>query len=157
MGTSQASHIDKATSRRETADATMALWGQGDPRWKVEQRDDGTNTNNWHWTEKNVKPFASTLWKEELLGLRVESEAIGAVTVKEVTKCTGDVILSNRKGKLITYFELDIEAKWEGVLTAADDDAADDKKASGTFTIPNVSEENDADEIEINDTLKKDT
>lgn len=27
----------------------MAKWGQGDPRWIVEEREDGTNVNNWHW------------------------------------------------------------------------------------------------------------
>ena len=27
----------------------MAKWGEGDPRWIVEERDDGTNVNNWHW------------------------------------------------------------------------------------------------------------
>ena len=27
----------------------MAKWGEGDPRWIVEDRTDGTNVNNWHW------------------------------------------------------------------------------------------------------------
>lgn len=27
----------------------MAKWGEGDPRWIVEQRADATNVNNWHW------------------------------------------------------------------------------------------------------------
>lgn len=27
----------------------MAKWGEGDPRWIVEVRPDGTNVNNWHW------------------------------------------------------------------------------------------------------------
>jgi hypothetical protein len=27
----------------------MALWGEGDPRWQVSERTDGTNVNNWHW------------------------------------------------------------------------------------------------------------
>lgn len=31
------------------ARAAMAKWGQGDPRWIVEEREDGTNVNNWHW------------------------------------------------------------------------------------------------------------
>ena len=32
----------------------MAKWGEGDPRWIVEERPDATNVNNWHWTEKNA-------------------------------------------------------------------------------------------------------
>lgn len=27
----------------------MAKWGEGDPRWIVEERPDATNVNNWHW------------------------------------------------------------------------------------------------------------
>ena len=28
----------------------MAKWGEGDPRWIVEDRPDSTNVNNWHWS-----------------------------------------------------------------------------------------------------------
>ena len=27
----------------------MAKWGEGDPRWIVEERPDAANVNNWHW------------------------------------------------------------------------------------------------------------
>ena len=27
----------------------MAKWGEGDPRWIVEERADAVNVNNWHW------------------------------------------------------------------------------------------------------------
>lgn len=36
----------------------MAKWGEGDPRWIVEERPDATNVNNWHWTEKNATPWS---------------------------------------------------------------------------------------------------
>ena len=29
----------------------MARWGEGDPRWIVEEREDAKNVNNWHWYE----------------------------------------------------------------------------------------------------------
>ena len=29
----------------------MAKWGEGDPRWIVEERSDSHNVNNWHWKE----------------------------------------------------------------------------------------------------------
>ena len=32
----------------------MALWGQGDDRWIVSNREDGTNVNSWHWDETNI-------------------------------------------------------------------------------------------------------
>ena len=40
----------------------MAKWGEGDARWIVEEREDSTNVNNWHWTEKNA-----TKWSKERL------------------------------------------------------------------------------------------
>ena len=36
----------------------MANWGEGDPRWIVEERPDATNVNNWHWTEKNADAWS---------------------------------------------------------------------------------------------------
>lgn len=27
----------------------MAKWGEGDARWIVNEREDGTNINGWHW------------------------------------------------------------------------------------------------------------
>lgn len=38
----------------------MAKWGEGDPRWIVEERPDATNPNNWHWIEKNAGPWSLT-------------------------------------------------------------------------------------------------
>jgi hypothetical protein len=32
----------------------MAKWGEGDPRWIVEERPDATNVNNWHWFESSL-------------------------------------------------------------------------------------------------------
>ena len=36
----------------------MAKWGEGDPRWIVEERPDATNVNNWHWTERNADKWS---------------------------------------------------------------------------------------------------
>ena len=37
----------------------MAKWGEGDPRWIVEERQDSHNVNNWHWKEVG-KSFEKT-------------------------------------------------------------------------------------------------
>lgn len=42
----------------------MAKWGEGDPRWIVEERPDATNVNNWHWTEKNACAWSKDKIKE---------------------------------------------------------------------------------------------
>lgn len=35
----------------------MAKWGEGDPRWIVEERPDATNVNNWHWYDNLILIF----------------------------------------------------------------------------------------------------
>lgn len=42
----------------------MAKWGEGDPRWIVEERPDATNVNNWHWTEKNATPWSKERFQQ---------------------------------------------------------------------------------------------
>eukprot|EP00976_Prorocentrum_cordatum_P032330 657303-Prorocentrum_minimum.AAC.4 len=37
------------TQERNPKRRSMAKWGEGDPRWKVEERTDGCNVNGWHW------------------------------------------------------------------------------------------------------------
>ena len=45
------SHINVVPSVKSSVTNTipMAKWGEGDPRWIVEERSDATNVNNWHW------------------------------------------------------------------------------------------------------------
>lgn len=56
---------------------------------------------------------------------------------------------SNRKAKLIFFYELVVKLKWKG-------EAADGSAAAGTASIPNLSEENDMDEIEFEVALTSD-
>ena len=50
----------------------MAKWGEGDPRWIVEERPDATNVNNWHWSEKNADTWSKLKFKVRFSkGLRI--------------------------------------------------------------------------------------
>ena len=71
---------------------------------------------------------------------------------------------SNRKGKLIFFYEWDIKLKWKGTLTpedppcgeGEDSDDGDDKEKkefSGEIEIPNLSEENDPEEIDVSQSI----
>ncbi|PSN43263.1 Activator of 90 kDa heat shock protein ATPase 2 [Blattella germanica] len=100
----------------------MAKWGEGDPRWIVEERPDATNVNNWHC--KSVT----------LIAAKCE--------ITELDKCEGEAVANNRKGKLIFFYEWDIVLKWTGKLEGGE------KEAEGTITIPNLSEENDVSEVD---------
>ena len=70
-------------------------------------------------------------------------------------------IFSNRKGKLIFFYEWDIKLKWKGTLTPEDppcgkegdsdddDDGKETKEFSGEIEIPNLSEENEPEDIDV--------
>ncbi|XP_053330613.1 activator of 90 kDa heat shock protein ATPase homolog 1 [Spea bombifrons] len=126
----------------------MAKWGQGDPRWIVEQRADATNVNNWHWTERDATGWSSDKLKELLMAVRVDGEE-GTCEVTEVSKLDGEASINNRKGKLIFFYEWDIKLNWTGISVTG-------VKYKGHVEIPNLSDENDASEVEIRVSLAKD-
>ncbi|KAG7466295.1 hypothetical protein MATL_G00163320 [Megalops atlanticus] len=126
----------------------MAKWGEGDPRWIVEERADATNVNNWHWTERDATNWSSDKLKELLLGVRVESDE-GSCEVTEVSKLEGEASINNRKGKLIFFYEWSIKAKWKGT-------SKNGVKHKGHIEVPNLSDENDMEDLDINVTLSKD-
>lgn len=121
----------------------LVSFSAGDPRWIVEERPDATNVNNWHWTEKNATPWSKSKLKELLEGMEINQAGI-EVRIKSLDKIEGEAAANNRKGKLIFFFEWNLVLKWEGKL-AGDEKYTTDGKA----TIPNLSEENDIDEVEI--------
>ncbi|KAL2303836.1 hypothetical protein Nmel_009115 [Mimus melanotis] len=126
----------------------MAKWGEGDPRWIVEQRADATNVNNWHWTERDASNWSTERLKALLLPVRVEGEE-GACEVTEVSKLDGEASINNRKGKLIFFYEWVIKLAWTGTSKTG-------VKYKGYVEIPNLSDENDIDEVEILVSLAKD-
>jgi len=178
----------------------MAKWGEGDPRWIVEERVDGTNVNNWHWTEKNAFQWSKARIGELLTGLEVSGPE-GSAQLTEVANISGEASAryvpafgrrtcvavpptsfpheikqhtfhhwlpsaspplltsmrcccrchcSNRKGKVIIFYEIEVKLKWKGTT-------ADGTAVTGTMSIPNLSEENDIDEIEITVAMTSDS
>jgi len=128
--------------------AAMAKWGEGDPRWIVEERPDATNVNNWHWTEKNADQWSKAKIKELFTNHIVESPKIGNVVIEEVDKCDGEARANNRKGKLIFFYEWEITLKWKGHVNGSD------KEVTGKIDIPNLSEEHDdMDDVDIDISL----
>ena len=67
----------------------MAKWGEGDPRWIVEERPDATNVNNWHWTEKNADAWSKKKLEELLVNFVIEDTKVGNVVIEEMEKCDG--------------------------------------------------------------------
>jgi activator of HSP90 ATPase len=127
----------------------MAKWGEGDPRWIVEERPDATNVNNWHWSEKNASQWSRDKLKELLLNLKFDESGVGYAEIYEITSIEGEAVANNRKAKLIFFYEWVLKLKWRGCMNGQSDEI------EGTIDIPNLSEENDASEIDVNVSLKK--
>merc|ERR1712107_474678 len=70
-------------------DKEMAKWGEGDPRWIVEERPDATNVNNWHWTEKNADAWSKSKIKELFENHVIEVPSVGNVILEEVESVKG--------------------------------------------------------------------
>ncbi|XP_062065490.1 activator of 90 kDa heat shock protein ATPase homolog 2 isoform X2 [Lepus europaeus] len=126
----------------------MAKWGQGDPRWIVEEREDGTNVNNWHWTERDATLWSRGKLRELLVGIAVEDEA-GRCEVSELKQVDGEASCSSRKGRLIFFYEWNIKLGWRGTVKESG------AKHKGLIEIPNLSEENEVDDTEVNVSKKK--
>ncbi|XP_069860669.1 activator of 90 kDa heat shock protein ATPase homolog 2 isoform X2 [Dipodomys merriami] len=126
----------------------MAKWGQGDPRWIVEEREDGTNVNNWHWTERDATSWSKGKLRELLVGIVVENEA-GRCEIGELKQVEGEASCSSRKGKLIFFYEWNIKLGWKGTTKESS------AKHKGLIEIPNLSEENEVDDTEVNVSKKK--
>uniref|UniRef100_A0A8C8WC02 Activator of Hsp90 ATPase AHSA1-like N-terminal domain-containing protein n=1 Tax=Panthera leo TaxID=9689 RepID=A0A8C8WC02_PANLE len=91
----------------------MARWGQGDPRWIVEEREDGTNVNNWHWTERDATSLSKGKLRDLLVGIVVENET-GHRVISELKQVEGEASCSSHKGKLIFFYEWNIRLSWKG-------------------------------------------
>lgn len=126
----------------------MAKWGEGDPRWIVEERADATNVNNWHWTERDVSGWSSERLHQLLLAVRVEGSE-GVCQLTDISKLDGEASINNRKGKLIFFYEWQLRAGWLGTSSSG-------VKFRGTIEVLNLSEENNMEDLDITVSLCKD-
>ncbi|CAH1793289.1 unnamed protein product [Owenia fusiformis] len=72
----------------------------------------------------------------------------GCCEITEVSKIDGEASANNRKAKLIFFYEWEIKAEWSGKLTDGK------SKFKGTMEIPNLSDENDPEDLDIQITTK---
>ncbi|XP_019732759.1 activator of 90 kDa heat shock protein ATPase homolog 1 [Hippocampus comes] len=99
-------------------------------------------------TERDATSWSSDKLKSLLLGLRVESNE-GSCEVTEVSKVEGEASINNRKGKLIFFYEWNLKAAWTGISKSG-------IKYQGSIEVPNLSDENDMEDLDISVALNKD-
>lgn len=71
------------------------------------------NPNNWHWVNKDASEWAKSYLEKNLLGLSAEDGDVSA-KISKVQSMDGDVDVSQRKGKVITLFDVKLQLEYEG-------------------------------------------
>ncbi|NWI66146.1 AHSA2 ATPase, partial [Todus mexicanus] len=99
-------------------------------------------------TERDATSWSKSKLKEVLVGLVVEGEA-GRCEISDLKHVEGEASCNSRKGKLIFFYEWNLRLSWKGTVKESGE------KHKGSVEIPNLSEENEVDDTEINVSKKK--
>lgn len=71
------------------------------------------NPNNWHWVNKDAAPWAKDYLTEKVTQCSAEEDGVTA-KISKLTSMDGDVDVSQRKGKVITIFDVKLNLEYEG-------------------------------------------
>lgn len=82
--------------------------------------------------------------KSLLLNFEITDDKLHS-QIYEIEKIEGEAVANNRKGKLLFFYEWLLVLKWRGTVLGGDPK----EKVDGKITIPNLSEENSLNEIDI--------
>ena len=74
------------------------------------------NPNNWHWVNKDAGPWARDYLDTEVKQVSAEENGVSAKITK-LGSMDGDVEVSQRKGKVITIFDVALQLEYEGTGT----------------------------------------
>ena len=115
------------------------------------------NPNNWHWVNKDVRPWAQDWLSSELVGLKASKDDGPRAEVSKVLSMDGDVDVSQRKGKVITIFDVRLQLEFTGKVPVKAEksegeeasEEGDTKDVSGTITIPEVAHDTEEDEYVV--------
>lgn len=96
------------------------------------------NPNNWHWVNKDVSAWTRQWLEENLTKVKAQAGDVEA-RISKVQSMDGDVDVSQRKGKVITIFDVKLVLEYTG-------STPDEAEVSGTITVPEVAHDTDEDE-----------
>lgn len=71
------------------------------------------NPNNWHWVNKDVTSWAKEYLENDLVGIKAEKDGASAEISKLLSQ-EGDCEVAQRKGKVITIFDLKLQLEYTG-------------------------------------------
>ena len=73
------------------------------------------NPNNWHWVNKDVSAWTKDHLENDLVGIKAEKDGITA-EISKLLSMDGDVDVSQRKGKVITIFDVKLQLEYTGIV-----------------------------------------
>lgn len=71
------------------------------------------NPNNWHWVNKDAREWAQKYFNDKLTVLSASQGDVSA-KIDKVLSVEGDVDVSQRKGKVITLFDVKLRLEFSG-------------------------------------------
>ncbi|CAK9785631.1 unnamed protein product [Cutaneotrichosporon oleaginosum] len=74
----------------------------------------------YHWRNKNCGPWAQEWVRTTLPTVKAEGDG-NTVSITSVTSVEGDCDLGQRKGKLLTIYDMEVSAKWAGSNASGDE------------------------------------
>ncbi|PBP27902.1 hypothetical protein BUE80_DR001107 [Diplocarpon rosae] len=96
------------------------------------------NPNNWHWVNKDASVWTKAYLEKNIKGVKAEENGVTAQLDKLISM-DGDVDVNQRKGKVITIFDVKLVLEYSGKTK-------DDEDVSGTITVPEVAHDTEEDE-----------
>lgn len=71
------------------------------------------NPNNWHWVNKDVSAWARQWFDDNLTKIQAQNGDVEA-KISKIQSMDGDVDVSQRKGKVITIFDVKLVLEYQG-------------------------------------------
>ncbi len=99
------------------------------------------NPNNWHWVNKDVREWSREYLDKTVVGTKA-SEGGESVKISKISSMEGDMDVSQRKGKVITLFDVKLVLDYEGK-------SEEDQEVTGTIMIPEVAHDTEEDEYVV--------
>ena len=72
------------------------------------------NPNNWHWVNKDASEWARDYLDKNLTTISAKEGDV-SVKVSKIVSMDGDVDVSQRKGKVITLYDVKLQLEYEGM------------------------------------------
>ena len=114
------------------------------------------NPNNWHWVNKDASGWTKEWLGDSIKEIKAEENGVTA-QVDKLVSMDGDVDVNQRKGKVITIFDVLVVLEYSGMFNIIPRSneinslgkTKDDEDVSGTITVPEVAHDTEENEYVV--------